>query len=221
MTWLGLGVHLMGRLGKLCSPFPSDCGGGQWSSGLASSIRYESKPLPLLLTPCVFSKESKMSLQCVDMTGTFLLCWIFLARSHLVCVLLHCTTLGKIIVLPLVTMLCKASEYASLWEDVPAPRTSFRYFRYDNDPFKVLIKIQLASDHPNFRKEKSQAKYKFHKCLIKSLQEGIWQRASRPGTSEQMKVHKARLWSLTFRMCNNTLDDKGNKYHRVGQNISN
>lgn len=219
--WLGLGVCFTGRRGRLCSRFPGDCRGGQWSSGLASSVRHESKPLPLLLTPCVFSEEAKMSLQCVDMTGTFLLCWIFSGSSHLVCILLHCTTLGKITALPLVMMLRKASECASLWEDVPAPRTSFRYFRYDNDPFKVLIKIGLASYHPNLRKEKSQAKYKFHKCLIKPLQEGIWQRASRPGASEQMKVPKARLWSLTFRSYNNTVDDKGNKYDRVGQSISN
>lgn len=147
MRWLGLGLCLMGRLGRGCSSFPRDCRGGQWSSILASAVRHESKPLPSLLTPSIFSKEAKMSLQCVDVIGTCLL-WVSPGSSHPGCILLHCTTLWKIRAPScIVTMLCKASEYATL-RDVPAPRTSFRYFRYDNDPFKVLIKIEWVSYLP-------------------------------------------------------------------------
>lgn len=108
-----------------------------------------------LLIPSILSKETKMSLKHVDMIGTCLH-WVFpreFSASRDPSALHH---FGKNYGAPscLVTVLRKASEYVTLWDDVPAPRISFGYFRYDNDPFKELIKIGWVSYLPQFQKRK-------------------------------------------------------------------
>lgn len=62
MRRLGLGLCLTSRLWRCCYSFLSGCRGGQRSSVFASAVRHEPKPLPFSLTPCIFIKQTKMSL---------------------------------------------------------------------------------------------------------------------------------------------------------------
>lgn len=81
MRCLGLGLCLSGSF------FPSDYEEGQQSSALASAVRHECKPLPLLLASCVFSKEMKMSMQYVDTIGT---CLLWSPQGVLICYVSFC-----------------------------------------------------------------------------------------------------------------------------------
>lgn len=97
--WLGLGLCLTDRLGRPCFSFPSDCRGRQRSFVLASEVRRESKPLPLVDTLYTYQRNKNV----LETRGhdRHLFALGVPGNSQLVYILLHCTTWGKITELPL------------------------------------------------------------------------------------------------------------------------